>query len=82
MESLDDQNAELYAKLFPYILRDFMLTNDLKSLLILAFPELELLNSINLDTSSEGIKKALQYKKYLDDGDDDLSKKIKPVIGT
>lgn len=74
----DSNNVELYARLVPYILRDFMHKSDLRNLLITNF----LANGspfIDIDTGAEGIKQALLYKQLLDDGDE-LDEKVKPVI--
>lgn len=78
-ENQNEDNAELYAKLLPFILRDFTHKFDLKNILF-SIVDPERLLFVNLDNNSEGIRVALLYKELLDNGSDELSKKIKPVI--
>lgn len=74
-------DAELYAKLMPYILRDFIHKNDLNNLIRELMMSLGQFNFfINTDSNSEGIKTALLYKELLDNGTEDINEKIKPVI--
>jgi len=76
---MDEENiAELYAKLFPYIVKDFPFKEDLKTIL-LAF-NMPNPSIFALDSSPEGFKKAIFLKSIIDSGDDELTKKIKPII--
>lgn len=75
----NEGDAELYIRLFPYMLRDFMHREDLKGLLLASLsPEILLL--LDFDVNVEGTKQALFYKDLLDNGEESLSEKVKPVI--
>lgn len=72
-------DAEMYIRLFPYILRDFMHREDLKGVLAASLPP-EILLFLDFDVNVEGIKQALIYKNLIDNGEESLSEKVKPVI--
>lgn len=71
-------NAELYLKIYPFLLRDFMHRDDLRNLLLTNFI---LSGNIFIDFGSniEGLRQAVEYKSVLDSGED-IGEKIKPVI--
>lgn len=69
--------AELYARLFPFILRDFMTKEDVSALLLYNFIQNKMLF---FDINTElGIDRANYYKSLIENGED-LSEKIKPII--
>jgi len=71
-------NAELYLKIYPFLLRDFMHRDDIRNLLLANFT----LNGnpfIDFGSNTEGLRQAIEYKSILDSGDN-LGEKIKPVI--
>jgi hypothetical protein len=70
--------AEQYAKLVPYILRDFAHRDDIKNMILaLQADPTGLVSQILSD--SEGIRAAQGYKSILDSGES-LTDRIKPVI--
>ena len=80
MSDSNKEDAELYARLFPFIASDFVFKEDLRNTLLLLNPESEILNFINISSQPEALKRAMLYKHLLDKGDDDLSKTINPII--
>lgn len=71
------EEAELYARLFPYILRDFSTHNDIVTLLTLNFLNNKL---IFYDIKPESSIDIANYYKSLIENGEDLTEKIKPVI--
>lgn len=69
--------ADLYARIFPFILRDFMTKDDISALLLFNFIQNKM---IFTDINTElGIDTANYYKNLIENGED-LSEKIKPII--
>ena len=79
MDEINEGDAELYARLMPYILRDFASRKDMINLMLLNF-SLGGQSFIDNADSSEGVKIALYYKELIESGAEDLATKIKPVI--
>jgi hypothetical protein len=74
----EDGNAELYVKLMPYILRDFMHKDDVKNTILAMQADPSGLISL-LISDSEGLRAAQDYKAILDSGEE-LTERVKPVI--
>ena len=78
-DSVDIETVEMYVRLYPYILRDFMHRNDMRNLLLANFAQTEASSFIDFGSDVEGIRKALEYKSFLDTGEE-LAEKIKPIL--
>lgn len=74
-----DGSAELYIKLYPYILRDFIHRADLRNLLLSNFSQSSFSGFVDFDSNTEGIRQGLEYKDLYDSGDS-LGEKIIPII--
>lgn len=72
-------DAELYIRLFPFIAKDFVCKEDLRNLLM-SFGADSQFQVFGVDDNSEALRKALLYKNYLDNGEQNLSEVIKPII--
>lgn len=75
-----NSDAELYIRLFPFIVRDFICKDDLRNTLLSFMPNGDSFDLMSIDNSSEALRKALLYKSYLDNGEENLSDIVKPII--
>lgn len=79
IDLVDVETTEMYVRLYPYLLRDFMHRNDMRNLLLANFTQAEIGSFIDFGSDAEGIRRALEYKNFLDAGEE-LTEKIKPII--